>query len=195
MVRYSDIDITAPIASAFTSKGLNFAALIISIAAVAGLTSVLLVMVLGQTRVFYAMAKDGLLPNMFSYIHPKFKTPTKTTILTGVIVAFVAAFTPIDDIAKMVNIGTLLAFVMVCASVWIMRYKEPEKVRPFRTPAIAFVASGGILCNFGMMLSLEWINWVRLFVWLFIGVVVYFAYSKKHSKLAQYIKDNPDMKY
>ncbi|MFN8575880.1 MAG: amino acid permease [Candidatus Sericytochromatia bacterium] len=195
MVKYTDIDITAPIASAFTSKGLNFAALIISIAAVAGLTSVLLVMVLGQTRVFYAMAKDGLLPKMFSYVHPTFKTPTKTTILTGVLVAFVAAFTPIDDIAKMVNIGTLLAFVMVCASVWIMRYKEPDRVRPFKTPAIAFVATGGILCNFGMMLSLEWINWVRLVVWLIIGIFIYFIYSKKHSKLAQYIKDNPDVKF
>jgi APA family basic amino acid/polyamine antiporter len=195
MVRYSDIDISAPIASAFTSKGLNFAALIISIAAVAGLTSVLLVMVLGQTRVFYAMAKDGLLPPMFSSINEKFKTPVKTTVLTGTIVALVSAFTPIDDIAKLVNIGTLLAFVMVCASVWIMRYKEPDKVRPFKTPAIAFVATGGIVCNLGMMLSLEWVNWARLFIWLGIGVVVYFLYSKKHSKLAQYVKDNPDMKY
>lgn len=195
MVRYNEIDITAPIASAFTSHGLNFAALIISIAAVAGLTSVLIVMILGQTRVFYAMAKDGLMPPMFSYIHPTFKTPVKTTILTGVIVAIVAAFTPIDDIAKMVNIGTLLAFVMVCASVWIMRYKEPDKVRPFRTPAIAFVASGGILCNLAMMLSLEWINWVRLIVWLAIGFVLYFAYGKHHSKLAKHIRENPDDKY
>lgn len=194
MVKYTDIDITAPIADAFTRNGLTFAALIISIAAVAGLTSVLLVMVLGQTRVFYAMAKDGLLPPMFSHINPKTKTPIKTTVLTGVLVAIVSALTPIDDIAKMVNIGTLLAFVMVCAAVWIMRYKEPDRERPFRTPAIAFVASGGILFNLGMMISLEWINWLRLAVWLGIGVIVYFVYSKKHSKLAKYIRENPDAK-
>lgn len=195
MVKYTDIDITAPIADAFTRNGLTFAALIISIAAVAGLTSVLLVMVLGQTRVFYAMAKDGLLPKMFSDINANTKTPVKTTLLTGIIVAIVAALTPIDDIAKMVNIGTLLAFVMVCASVWIMRHKEPNRERPFKTPAIAFVASGGIICNLGMMLSLEWINWLRLVVWLVIGVIVYFVYSKKHSKLAKYIQENPDVKF
>lgn len=190
MVKYTDIDITAPIASAFTSKGLGFAAFIISLAAVAGLTSVLIVMVLGQTRVFYAMSRDGLLPKMFSYIHPKFKTPFKTTLLTGIIVSVISAFTPIDDIAKMVNIGTLLAFVMVCASVWIMRYKEPDRVRPFKTPAIAFVATGGIISNFAMMWNLEWINWIRLVVWLFIGMTIYFLYSKNHSRLAQYLDKN-----
>ncbi len=190
MVNYNSIDVTAPIADAFKQHGLGFAVFIISIAAVAGLTSVLIVLLLGQTRVFYSMAKDGLLPPMFSKLHSSFKTPYKATVLTGIVVAFVSAFTPINIIADMVNIGTLLAFVMVCGSVWIMRVKEPDRPRAFKTPFLPFVAIGGILSNLALMLALGWVNWVRLFIWLGIGFVIYFTYSKNHSKLGEFLKGN-----
>jgi basic amino acid/polyamine antiporter, APA family len=184
MVNYKDIDITAPIAAAFGSKGLGYAVLIISIAAIAGLTSVLIVMLLGQSRVFFAMAKDGLLPkNVFGVLHSKFKTPYKASILTGLVVSLVSAFTPISVIAELVNIGTLLAFVLVCGAVWLMRIKEPDRPRPFRTPWLPVVATLGILSNIMIMLGLEAINWLRLIIWLGIGFIVYFAYGRHHSRL------------
>jgi APA family basic amino acid/polyamine antiporter len=184
MVNYKDIDITAPISAAFGSKGLSFAVLIISIAAIAGLTSVLIVMLLGQSRVFYAIAKDGLLPKrVFGALHKRFQTPYKASLLTGLAVSLVSAFTPISVIAEMVNIGTLLAFVMVCCAVWIMRYKEPDRYRPFRAPYIPVVATLGILFNLGMMLSLGWVNWLRLIIWLAIGFAIYFFYGRYNSKL------------
>jgi len=184
MVNYRDIDISAPIASAFGNYGLGFAVFIISVAAIAGLTSVLIVMLLGQSRVFFAMAKDGLLPyKTFGELHPVFRTPYKASLLTGFAVSIVSALTPINVIAEMVNIGTLLAFVMVCGAVWLMRYKEPNRHRPFRAPAIAVVATLGIAFNFAMMCSLGWLNWARLFIWLAIGFVIYFAYGRNHSKL------------
>lgn len=189
MVPYHEIDKTAPIAAAFARQGLDFAVLIISIAAVAGLTSVLIVMLLSQARVFYAMARDGLLPQgVFGVLHPKFRTPHRASILTGIVVAVVSALTPIDIIAKMVNIGTLLAFVMVCAAVWVMRRVDPARHRPFRTPWMPVVASLGIVSNLVMMLSLESENWLRLIVWLAIGFGVYFLYGKRHSKLGQSIR-------
>ncbi|MDP2036624.1 MAG: amino acid permease, partial [Ignavibacteria bacterium] len=186
MVNYKDIDITAPIAAAFGAVGLNYAVFIISVAAIAGLTSVTIVMLLGQSRIFYAISKDGLLPKKtFGELHPKFHTPWKSNLWIGGIVSFIAAFTPIDSISKMVNIGTLLAFVIVCIAVWVMRKKEPTRHRPFRTPAIWFVAPMGVIFNLGMMLTLEWQNWARLFVWLAIGLIIYFAYGKKHSVMAK----------
>ncbi|NJD21293.1 MAG: amino acid permease [Melioribacter sp.] len=186
MVNYKDIDITAPIAAAFGSQGLNYAVFIISIAAIAGLTSVCIVMLLGQSRVFYAISKDGLLPKKtFGEIHPKFSTPWKANILIGIVVSLVSAFTPIEGISKMVNIGTLLAFVLVCLAVWIMRKKEPSRHRPFKAPVIWFVAPMGIIFNLGMMLTLEWQNWARLASWLVIGLLIYFLYGKKHSVMAK----------
>lgn len=185
MVNYKDIDITAPIAAAFGSQGLNYAVFIISIAAIAGLTSVCIVMLLGQSRVFYAISKDGLLPKKtFGEVHPKFRTPWKANILIGLVVSLVSAFTPIEGISKMVNIGTLLAFVLVCLAVWIMRKKEPTRHRPFKAPVIWLVAPLGIIFNLGMMLTLEWQNWARLVVWLIIGLLIYFLYGKKHSVMA-----------
>jgi len=185
MVNYKEIDITAPIAAAFGSQGLNYAVFIISVAAIAGLTSVCIVMLLGQSRVFYAISKDGLLPKKtFGEVHPKFRTPWKANILIGLVVSLVSAFTPIEGISKMVNIGTLLAFVLVCLAVWIMRKKEPTRHRPFKAPVIWFVAPMGIIFNLGMMLTLEWQNWARLAGWLAIGLLIYFLYGKKHSVMA-----------
>lgn len=191
MVNFREIDIKAPIASAFSVHGIKYAVFIISVAAIAGLTSVLIVMLLGQSRVFYAMSKDGLLPKgVFGTLHPKFKTPYKANMLTGIVVASVSALTPINVIAELVNIGTLLAFVIVCASVWIMRYKEPNRERPFRTPWINVVAPLGMLFNLALMASLGIHNWERLIFWLGLGCLVYFFYGRKHSSLQKYYDDN-----
>jgi basic amino acid/polyamine antiporter, APA family len=186
MVNYREIDITAPIAAAFGVMGLNYAVFIISIAAIAGLTSVLIVMLLGQSRVFFAISKDGLLPKRtFGELHPTFRTPYKANILIGLVVSLISACTPIDSISKMVNIGTLLAFVMVCIAVWVMRKKEPNRPRPFRAPVIWLVAPLGVIFNLGMMLTLEWQNWARLVIWLVIGLVIYFMYGRHHSVMAK----------
>jgi basic amino acid/polyamine antiporter, APA family len=150
----------------------------------AGLTSVMLVMLLGQTRVLYAMANDGLLPKrFFADIHPRFRTPWKNTMLVGLLAAVVGSVTPIDDIGKMVNIGTLLAFVIVCLAVIVLRRTDPDQPRPFRTPLVPLVPILGVLFNGYMMYKLGWVNWARLIIWLGIGMAVYFMYGRKHSRI------------
>jgi len=150
------------------------------------LTSVMLVMLLGQTRVLYAMANDGLLPKkFFAAVHPKFRTPWKNTILVGLLAATVGSLTPIDDIGRMVNIGTLLAFVIVSISVLVLRKTNPSQPRPFRTPWVPVIPILGIVTNGYMMYKLGWINWARLFIWLGIGLVVYFTYSRYHSRVQE----------
>jgi len=190
MVPWQLVNTEAPLTHAFLDHNIPWASNIITCGALAGLTSVMLVMLIGQTRVLYAMASDGLLPRkFFADIHPKFHTPWKNTILVGSLAAVVGAVTPIDNIGKMVNIGTLLAFVMVSASVIVLRHKAPDQPRPFKTPGIYFngklpiVPVLGIVFNGYLMYSLGRINWIRLFVWLFIGMFVYFLYSLKHSKV------------
>jgi APA family basic amino acid/polyamine antiporter len=184
MVRWQEVNIEAPIAMAFLDRGLSTASHIITIGALAGLTSVMLVMLLGQTRVLYSMANDGLLPRkFFAAIHPKFRTPYKNTIAVGLLAAIVGSVTPIDDIGKMVNIGTLLAFVIVCIAVMVLRRTNPGQARPFRTPWVPLVPIMGILFNGYMMLKLGWPNWLRLVLWLVIGLVVYFTYSRHHSRV------------
>ena len=190
MVHWQDVNIEAPIARAFLDRGLTTASHIITLGALAGLTSVMLVMLLGQTRVLYSMANDGLLPKkFFAAIHPKFRTPYKNTILVGVLAAIVGSITPIDQIGKMVNIGTLLAFVIVCIAVTMLRIKNPDQPRPFRTPGIFMggwlpvVPFLGVLFNGYMMYKLGWVNWARLIIWLVIGLIVYFTYGVKHSRV------------
>jgi APA family basic amino acid/polyamine antiporter len=184
MVPWRNINIEAPIAQAFLDRGLTTAANIITLGALAGLSSVMLVMLLGQTRVLYAMANDGLLPaKFFADIHPKFRTPWKNTILVGCLAAIVGSVTPIDDIGKMVNIGTLLAFVMVSIAVMILRRTDPNQARPFRTPWVPLVPILGVLFNGYMMYKLGWVNWARLFIWLGIGMILYFSYGRHHSKV------------
>jgi len=184
MVRWQQINIEAPVALAFLDRGLTTASHIITIGALAGLTSVMLVMLLGQTRVLYSMANDGLLPKkFFAAVHPKFRTPWKNTILVGLLAAVVGSLTPIDDIGKMVNIGTLLAFVIVSLAVMVLRRTNPDQPRPFRTPWVPVVPILGVISNGYMMYKLGWVNWARLFIWLFIGLVVYFSYSTKHSRV------------
>jgi APA family basic amino acid/polyamine antiporter len=185
MVPWQEINIEAPIARAFLDRGLTTASHVITVGALAGLTSVMLVMMLGQTRVLYAMANDGLLPRkFFAAVHPKFRTPWKNTILVGLVAAIVGSVTPIDDIGKMVNIGTLLAFVIVCVAIMVLRKTNPGQARPFRTPWMPVVPILGIAFNGYMMYKLGWINWARLFIWLAIGLVVYFGYGRHHSRLA-----------
>jgi APA family basic amino acid/polyamine antiporter len=185
MVHWQDVNIEAPIARAFLDRGLSTASHIITLGALAGLTSVMLVMLLGQTRVLYSMANDGLLPKkFFAAIHPKFRTPYKNTIAVGLLAAIVGSITPIEDIGRMVNIGTLLAFVIVCIAVMVLRSTNPDQARPFRTPFVPVVPILGILFNGYMMYKLGWINWARLILWLIIGLVIYFTYSRHHSRIS-----------
>jgi APA family basic amino acid/polyamine antiporter len=190
MVPYPEIDQKAAVATAFgdlaikeNSHGLRFATSLIAAGGLAGMTSVLLVTFLSQVRVFMAMARDGLLPPIFSHVHPKFHTPHLATMLTGGVICVVAAFTPIRMLEEMVNIGTLMAFVVVCAAVLLLRIRSPEVKRPFRCPVIYVVAPLGILVNLTLMLFLPVDTWIRLVVWLGIGMAIYFAYSRFHSKL------------
>jgi APA family basic amino acid/polyamine antiporter len=194
MVPWQEVNIEAPIARAFLDRGLEGASRIITLGALAGLTSVMLVMLLGQTRVLYSMANDGLLPRkFFAAIHPKWRTPWKNTMLVGLLAAIVGSVTPIDDIGKMVNIGTLLAFVIVSTAVLILRRTNPDQPRPFRTPWVPLVPILGIVVNGYMMYKLGWINWARLILWLLIGLVVYFTYGRKHSRMAQAEAANPTL--
>lgn len=184
MVKYDQIDINAPVSRAFQQKGIGWAEGIIATAGVAGITSVLLVMMLSGPRVFLAMARDGLVPqSFFGAVHAKFRTPWKSTIAIGVFVTIMAGFLPIDALLHLTNIGTLLAFVIVCAAVLIMRRTNPTANRPFRCPWVPFVPIMGILTCLLLMFSLPTANWWRLFTWLGLGLVIYFLYGRHHSVL------------
>jgi APA family basic amino acid/polyamine antiporter len=186
MVPYTQISVNAPVSEAFKQVGLTWAQFIIAGGAIAGITSVLMVLMLSQPRVLLAIARDGLLPKaFFAAVHPRFRTPWKTTILTGGVVALGAALLPLQALAELVNIGTLLAMVMVCTSVLIMRRTHPDAPPPFRTPGSPVIPALGILLCLGLMLSLPVANWLRLFVWLVIGLVIYLAYGRYHSVLAK----------
>src|SRR5260370_8934391 len=184
MMHWQQINIEAPVARAFLDRGLPVASHIITLGALAGLTSVMLVMVIGQTRVLYSMANDGLLPKkFFGAVHPKFRTPYKNTILVGLLAAAVGSVTPISIIGNMVNIGTLLAFVIVSIAVMVLRKTNPDQPRPFRTPWVPVIPILGVLVNGLMMWSLGCQNWPRLIIWLIIGLATYFSYSRHHSRV------------
>ena len=156
---------------------------LVTVAILAGFSSVILVMLLGQSRVFYSMSKDGLLPKVFSDVHPKFKTPYKANLIILVLVGLFAAFVPGDIVGDMTSIGTLFAFILVCAAVIILRKTEPDLPRQFKTPWVPVVPILGIIVCSAMIFGLGWTNWLRLFGWLAIGFVIYFGYSIKRSKL------------
>ena len=183
MVRYDTLDMKAPVAAAFADVGLPWAVFIITIAAVAGLTSVMLVMMLGQSRIFLGMAKDGLLPNFFKTIHPTFKTPWKSTILIGLIVSIVSAVTPIDKVSEMCSMGTLLAFAMISGAVLLLRYQQPNIERPYKAPAIWFVAPMGVFFNLFLMTQVQAVTFQAFVIWSTIGIIVYFIYSRGRSNL------------
>src|SRR5262245_12215145 len=184
MVPYDKISVDAGVSDAIKQSGLPWAEVIIAAAGVAGITSVLLVMMLSAPRVFLAMARDGMVPpSFFAAVHPKFRTPWKSTILVGVFVGTLAGFLPIDALLHMTNIGTLFAFVIVCAAVLIMRRTNPNAERPFRAPLYPVIPILGILLCLLLMFSLPVENWWRLFVWMCLGLVLYFSYSRNHSEL------------
>jgi APA family basic amino acid/polyamine antiporter len=186
MVPYQELDLAAPVAEAFRRVGLPWAQFVVAAAGVAGITSVLLVTMLSQARILLAIARDGLLPaSFFAAIHPRFRTPWKSTLATGLFVALLAAFLPIGVLLLLVNMGTLLAFVLVSAAVLIMRRTHPEAARPFRAPLVPLTPILGIASCLLLMFSLPPETWIRLVVWLGLGFVLYFTYGRRHSHLRQ----------
>jgi APA family basic amino acid/polyamine antiporter len=186
MVNYKQLNVEAPIAFAINlvNPSLAWLKYFITIGAIAGLSSVILVLLLGQARIFYAMSRDGLLPPIFSAVHAKFKTPWLAQLLIGVLAMLIAGLFPIGLLGELVSIGTLLAFSIVCVGVFVLRFTDPNLKRPFRTPIFWFVAPAGVAsCVFLMVVGLPADTWARLIVWIAIGIVIYFAYSHRHSKL------------
>jgi APA family basic amino acid/polyamine antiporter len=185
IVPYLQLDVPDPIAVAADHAGLGWMSAAIKLGAIAGLSSVILVMLLGQSRIFWTMADDGLLPKFVSRVHPKFCTPWITTILTGIVVAFFAALFTVREAGSLVSIGTLLAFVIVSIGVLVLRIREPDLPRTFKTPAVWVVAPLGALSALYLMIALPWRTWERLIIWFVIGMVIYFFYGVHRSKLAR----------
>jgi APA family basic amino acid/polyamine antiporter len=195
MVPYGELDMKAPVASAFEGVGMKWATVLITIAAVAGLISVMLVMMLGQTRIFLGMAKDGLLPfNIFGKIHETFKTPFRSTILVGLVISIVASLTPIDKVSEMCSMGTLLAFAMIALAVLILRIKQPDLERPFKVPFLPVVSTLGVGFNIFLMMYVRKETWIAFLIWSSIGILVYFLYSRKNSKLNDWEKEQALLK-
>jgi APA family basic amino acid/polyamine antiporter len=186
IVHYTELNVPAPLALAIdkTGEALLWLRPFVKVGAIAGLSSVILVMLLGQPRIFFTMANDGLLPRNFSRVHPRFRTPYVTTILTGVISCIIAGILPIHILSELVSIGTLFAFTIVCISIIILRKKKPEVARPFKTPLVPWVPLAGAVICLVQMLGLPRETWERLIVWMAIGLVIYFLYSRKKSQLA-----------
>jgi APA family basic amino acid/polyamine antiporter len=184
-VHYSRLNVGAPVSLAIHETGARWGSYIVNAGALAGLSTVMLVMLLGQSRVFYSMSRDGLLPPWAGEIHPRFRTPWKSTIIVGLFVAVFAGLVPINILGQLVSIGTLLAFIIVCAGVWILRRRRPTLARPFKTPWVPVVPALGIGVSFLMMAALPFDTWLRLVIWLAIGLAIYFLYGKKHSRVQQ----------
>ncbi|MFI1732812.1 amino acid permease [Streptomyces acidicola] len=191
MEHYTKLTVDAPLADAFKSTGHPWYAGFISFGAAVGLTTVCMILLLGQSRVFFAMSRDGLLPRFFSQVHPKYRTPHRPTILLGVIIAIVAGFTSLGELAELVNIGTLFAFVVVAVSVLILRRTRPDLHRAFRTPWVPVIPVLSVLASLWLMLNLPAETWIRFGAWMLLGFVVYFLYSRTHSRLAQHEETPP----
>jgi len=183
LLPYTELGTAEPLATAFSALGMNWTAAIISLGAVFATTSVLLVFQLGQPRIFFSMARDGLLPQWAARVHPKYQTPHVTTILTGIFVAVFAGLASIDEIVQLTNIGTLFAFVLVAVGILVLRRTAPERHRPFRTPLVPWVPLAAIVSCSYLMLQLPWATWLRFIVWLAVGLVLYFVYGARHSVL------------
>src|SRR5690348_3076806 len=186
LTSYKNLNVPHPVFVAIAAAGssLEWLGVFVNIGAILGLASVVLVMLMGQPRIFFSMSRDGLLPAAFGKVHKKFQTPYVTTIVTGVVAALVAGFFPIDLLGQLVSIGTLLAFVIVCFGIMVLRYKRPNIPRPFRTPLVPLVPILGVLICGYMMYGLPTDTWIRLIVWMAIGLIIYFLYGKRHSRVA-----------
>jgi len=184
MVKYTSISVDAPLAQAFRSVGKPGFATVISVGALLGLTTVMMILMLGQSRVFFAMSRDRLLPPVFSAVNPRFGTPVRTTVISGLVVALLSTFVPLSELAELVNIGTLFAFVLVAIGVLVLRRRRPDLPRAFRCPGVPVVPVLAVLASFYLMLNLPAATWLRFGIWMVIGLVVYFTYSVRHSRLA-----------
>jgi basic amino acid/polyamine antiporter, APA family len=182
LVKYTSLDTPAPIALGTEVSGVRWGSTLVNLGAICGLSSAMMVTLLGQSRIFFSMSRDGLLPKWASAVHPRFRTPYISTILVGMCVASVASLTSINVMSELVSIGTLLAFVIVCGGVWILRRRGTEVPRAFVAPWIPFTPIMGIAVSLLMMLSLGWETWARLITWLAVGVIVYFSYGRKPAK-------------
>ncbi len=183
LVPYSALNVPDPVAVGIDATGVRWGSILVKLGAIAGLGSVMLVMLLGQSRVFYSMSRDGLLPKWAGHVHPRFRTPYISSITVGIFVAIFASLIPVGILGELVSIGTLLAFVIVCAGVWILRVRRPDLPRPFKTPMVPLVPILGILVSLLMMASLPRDTWIRLVVWLIIGMAIYFGYGRHHSRV------------
>jgi APA family basic amino acid/polyamine antiporter len=183
MAPYHTLNNAAPIAKAFQHAGLTWITIIISAAAIAGILSVLFSFMLAGSRIWFSMSRDGLLPGWFSELHPKYKTPYRPTLIIGIVTALVSGFTPIAEVAELVNIGTLSAFILICTSIIVLRKRRPELERRFRTPFVPLVPLIGIGFSIYLVISLPWITWIRFIVWMIVGFVIYFCYGQRKSKL------------
>ena len=185
MVKYNQINVAAPLATAFQSVHQNTIAVIVAYGALAGITSVILVLLMGQSRVFFAMSRDRLLPPAFSAVSSRFGSPYRTTLVTGFVVAALGFFFPLKTLAELVNIGTLFAFILVAIGVLVLRRSRPDLERPFRTPLVPLLPIVSVLASFWLMLNLQGATWIRFGIWLVVGLVVYFGYSIRHSRLSE----------
>jgi APA family basic amino acid/polyamine antiporter len=187
IVSYTTLNVPDPVAVGVDAmgKGMFWLRPIVKIAAIAGLSSVILVMLLGQPRIFFSMSKDGLLPSVFSKVHPRFKTPYVSTIITGIIAMIISGILPISILGELVSIGTLLAFIIVCVSVLVLRKTKPDIHRPFKTPWVPLIPILGVLFCFAQMISLPFDTWLRLIVWMAMGFLIYFLYGIRHSRIGK----------
>jgi APA family basic amino acid/polyamine antiporter len=183
MVKYNRLSVDAPLANAFRAVGETGIAQVVSFGALAGLTTVMMILMLGQSRVFFAMSRDRLLPPAFAQVSERFQTPYRTTIVTGVVVAALATLLSLDTLADLVNIGTLFAFVVVALGIPVLRRTRPDLERAFRTPFVPVVPILSVLASFYLMLNLPAATWLRFLVWMVVGLFVYFGYSVRHSRL------------
>ena len=193
IVSYKKLDVASPVSHALILLGLNTAGSIISVGAVCGLTTVLIVLLYGQSRIFFSMARDGLLPGLFSRVHPRFRTPYLSSLIVGVVVAAIAGFIPIDVVAELTNIGTLSAFVLVSVAVLVLRRTQPDLKRGYRVPLVPFIPILSIIASFVLIVSLPLVTIIRFFVWLALGLFVYFFYSRRKSHLEEgYVEPEND---
>ncbi|MEO7966695.1 MAG: amino acid permease, partial [Gemmatimonadaceae bacterium] len=185
IVHYTKLNVPDPLAVGIDATGMRWLSPVIKVSALFGLFSTMMVQLIGQTRIFYSMSRDGLLPALFSRVHAKFRTPHVSTITTGAIISVAAGLLPLQVLGQLVSMGTLLAFVLACIGILILRKQAPDLPRPFRTPWLPWVPILGALICLLQMFALPLATWIRLFVWLALGMVVYFAYGKGHSRVQQ----------